>query len=117
MSHKKTRMNLLTNIRKVLLIAAAIFFIFCLAMIFSGNWINLINLLISLPFITVFPILLVSTAISTSIILELIGVGISGKRWPDKKHFRFYIPVWIILIIIQTIGIVLSKSHPPIGNS
>jgi len=48
---------------------------------------------------------------------ELIGVAVSGQRWSDKKFFRFFILVWILLLFIQTIGIVIGKSHPPFVNS
>ena len=110
-------MNPSINIRKFLLIAAVILFIIQLAVILSGNWIKIIVFLITVPLIAIIPILLISSAISTSIILELIGVAVSGQRWSDKKFFRFFILVWILLLFIQTIGIVIGKSHPPFVNS
>jgi len=82
-------MNPSINIRKFLLIAAVILFIIQLAVILSGNWIKIIVFLITVPLIAIIPILLISSAISTSIILELIGVAVSGQRWSDKNFFGF----------------------------
>jgi hypothetical protein len=92
----------LANIRKVLLVAA----IFYLVLYFSGQYkFHIISR--SWSFYAVLPILLINTVILTSVFLELIGLVISGQRWPDKKFFRFFIPVWIILTVIQTTVITL----------
>jgi hypothetical protein len=45
------------------------------------------------------------------------AIAISGKSWPDKKYFRYFLPLWILLFAIQIAGILLSKTHLPIRSS
>ena len=110
-------MKELTLIRKLSLVVGAICFISYLVILFSGNFIKVINFLLSSSLLIVLAISLTNSGGSAAIILELMANVISGKSWPDKKHFRFFLPLWIFLFTIQIVGILLSKTHLPIRSS
>jgi hypothetical protein len=110
-------MKELALIRKISLVVGAICFVSYLVILFSGSFIKVINYLLSSSLLIVLAISLTNSGGSAAIILELMATVISGESWPDKKYFRYFLPLWILLFAIQIAGILLSKTHLPIRSS
>lgn len=104
-------------IRKVSLVVGAICFISYLVILFSGSFTKVINFLLSSSLLILLAVSLTNSGGSAAIILELMAIAISGKSWPDKKYFRYFLPLWILLFAIQIAGILLSKTHLPTRSS
>jgi hypothetical protein len=65
----------------------------------------------------VLPISLTTSGGGAVIILELVTIAIAGESWSDKKYFRVFLPLWILLFTIQIAGILLSKTHLAVRSS
>jgi len=111
------RMKELTLIRKLSLVVGAICFILYLVILFSGSFIKVITFLLSSSLFIVLAISLANSGGSAAIILELMAIVMSRRSWPDKKYFRYFLPLWILLFAIQMAGILLSKGDLPIRGS